>query len=185
MTEDQMMTMVLDQRPAGQEMFMKKYRGLVRSVVSRYLNNPDDVEEVVQDAFVRIFRGLEKFRGECKLETWMTRVASSAALSRIRWSRSRVQWEGEETVDLERMSGEAGGSRIEQKEASWWLSRAILHLNEKDEVVITRFYLQEQSIQEICRDTGWTESDVKSRLCRARQRLRVIIEERYRAMLLN
>lgn len=185
MTEDQMLRMAAGSKPLGQTLFMQRYKGLVRAVVSRYLDDPDDVEEVVQDAFIRIFKGIENFRGDCKLSTWISRVASSAALTRLRWKRSRIQLECEDTLALERLGGYENASGLEQRESHWWLGQALRHLNEKDHAVIKRFYLQEQSIQEVCRATGWTESDVKSRLCRARQRLRAIIEEHYRAVLMN
>lgn len=185
MTEDQMLRMAAGSKPLGQTLFMQRYKGLVRAVVSRYLDDPDDVEEVVQDAFIRIFKGIENFRGDCKLSTWISRVASSAALTRLRWKRSRIELENEDTLALERLGGYEYASGLEQREAHWWLGQALRQLNEKDHAVIERFYLKEQSIQEVCLATGWTESDVKSRLCRARQRLRAIIEERYRAVLMN
>lgn len=185
MTEDQMLRMAAGSKPLGQTLFMQRYKGLVRAVVSRYLDDPDDVEEVVQDAFIRIFKSIENFRGDCKLSTWISRVASSAALTRLRWKRSRIQLEREDTLALERLGGFEQASGLEQRESHWWLGQALRQLNEKDHAVIKRFYLQEQSIQEVCHATGWTESDVKSRLCRARQRLRAIIEEQYRAVLMN
>ncbi|MFZ2900147.1 MAG: sigma-70 family RNA polymerase sigma factor [Saprospiraceae bacterium] len=113
MTEDQMLRMAAGSKPLGQTLFMQRYKGLVRAVVSRYLDDPDDVEEVVQDAFIRIFKSIENFRGDCKLSTWISRVASSAALTRLRWKRSRIQLEREDTLALERLGGFEQASGLE------------------------------------------------------------------------
>ena len=183
--EYQRFVLVLQGSPLEQSLFVKRYGRLVRAVVSRYLDRQEDIEEVVQDAFLRAFKGILNFRGDCKLETWLSRVASSAALTRLRTLRKRIALEGYSEVLSEQFGETVDNPGLEQVEMHRWLKKALGHLNEKDQQVIQFFYLQEQSIQEICRATGWTESDVKSRLCRARRRLRTIIEERYRAVLCN
>lgn len=53
------------------------------------LNNREDAEEVVQDAFLRIFRGLKKFRGDAEFTTWMYRIVVNLCNNKYRWNKTR------------------------------------------------------------------------------------------------
>ncbi len=167
--------------PQAQALMVRRYRLLARKIASRYLNQAEDIEEAVQDTFVRAFRALPGFRGECRLSTWLSKIAASVAINKLNSLRVKVQWENNLDEYAHRLSTGDCSHAVEQKERYLWLSLALQQLHAKDAAVIERFYLQEQSIDEIRQATGWTTSDIKSRLCRARRRLRKVIENQYAA----
>lgn len=179
LTEEQLLVQLRIEQPQAQALMVRRYRLLARKIATRYLAHPEDIEEAVQDTFVRAFRSLPNFRGECRLSTWIAKIASSVAINKHNSLRSRVQWENTLEDHTWRLSAGEYSPAVEQRERHLWLSIALQQLNDKDATVIERFYLREQSIQEIRQDTGWSVSDIKSRLCRARRRLRVVIEANF------
>jgi RNA polymerase sigma-70 factor, ECF subfamily len=66
---------------------VRRYEGRVRSVLVRLLDDDRDVEEAVQDCFVRAWRSLDRFRGDSALFTWLYRIAVNEALMRLRRKR--------------------------------------------------------------------------------------------------
>lgn len=69
---------------AAQEDFYHRYRQQVAANLYRVLNDRTDLDDLVQEVFVIAFRGLERFRGEARLSTWLYRICVNVALGRIR-----------------------------------------------------------------------------------------------------
>jgi RNA polymerase sigma factor (sigma-70 family) len=166
---------------------MRKHERLVRATISRYIPGDDEADEAFQDTFLRAFQALADFRRESKLSSWLVKIASSVAINRVRSKRYRhvmnERNEIEERSDL--VIRPEGAQQIEKQETKFWLRRAINLLPQNDSEVIEQFYFEERSIDEICKLNGLTESNVKSRLSRARQRLRSIIEDKFGRELMN
>lgn len=65
------------------DLLVLKYQGRIATLVSRFVANPAEVEDVVQEAFIKAFRALPKFRGESAFYTWLYRIASNAAKNHL------------------------------------------------------------------------------------------------------
>jgi len=61
------------------DLLVLKYQGRIASLVARFVNDATEVEDVTQEAFIKAFRALPKFRGESAFYTWLYRIASNAA----------------------------------------------------------------------------------------------------------
>jgi len=154
---------------------VRRYERLVRTVLQRHLSDPEAVKEVAQDTFVRAFRALPGFRGESKLSTWLCKIAVSLAISRLRLRRYAA-WESIDGVLSHGHESSVNGDAIlEKKETSQMLHQTLRQLSPQDATALELFYFREQSIEEIGHLTGWTSSNVKSRLSRARQRLHSVL----------
>lgn len=66
------------------EALVVKYQRRIARHVARFVKSADDVEDVVQDVFVRAYRGLASFRGDSQFYSWLYRIASNAALNHLR-----------------------------------------------------------------------------------------------------
>ncbi|HEX2493001.1 MAG TPA: sigma-70 family RNA polymerase sigma factor, partial [Steroidobacter sp.] len=66
------------------EALVVKYQRRVARHVARFIKSADDVEDVVQDVFVRVYRGLTSFRGDSQFYSWLYRIASNTALNHLR-----------------------------------------------------------------------------------------------------
>jgi RNA polymerase sigma-70 factor (ECF subfamily) len=72
------------------EALVVKYQRRIARHVARYLRNSGDVEDIVQDVFIRAHRGLASFRGDSAFYSWLYRIATNAALSHLKRTRNDV-----------------------------------------------------------------------------------------------
>ncbi len=157
---------------------VKRYERLLQVVIGRYISDPEAVKDVRQDTFIRAFRALADFRGESKFSTWLCKIATSLTINRLRTRRYAAWTALEDSPLLLEEPSCDGGTALEMRETHALLHRAIGQLNPQDAVALNLFYLREHSIEEIGQLTGWTKLKIRSRLCRARQRLRSVLEAR-------
>jgi len=61
------------------DLLVLKYQGRIATLVSRFVSDPSEVEDVTQEAFIKAFRALPKFRGDSAFYTWLYRIAANAA----------------------------------------------------------------------------------------------------------
>lgn len=186
-SDDQLIHLALTGSQRAYTMLVNRHKKILNAVVRQYLKAEEDVTEVVQDAFIRAFRALPSFRGDCKFSSWLYRIATFAAIDRVRLNQQRVARATEVDAWVSSFSSLEfrDSSTVEKKDLIASMRKAVSALSSSDSTVINLFYLQEQSIDEICESTGLSKSNIKSRLSRARIRLKDIIEERFAQELLN
>jgi RNA polymerase sigma-70 factor (ECF subfamily) len=147
----------------------------------RILGNWEDAEDVVQDSLLRAFKRLDQFRGTCNFSTWLTRIVINSALMemRKRRARSETSYDGicgsAETSEPWEFSDHSPGPERHcvGKETEELLGRAILRLPWRYQTVFDLYHAKLRSINEIAQDLGISAAAVKSRLYRARIKLRV------------
>jgi RNA polymerase sigma-70 factor, ECF subfamily len=149
----------------------------VYTLCLRILRDPDDAAEATQDAFVKAWRGLKRFRGEAAFTTWLYRIAFNAAISRQR-SRAR-RWahetESENEVLAQMPSGSsvesAAGARVEVER----LQRALTTLPESYRSAVVMRDVYGMSIEEIARAALISQTAAKVRVHRGRKRLKELM----------
>lgn len=160
---------------------VRRYDRMVFGLALQMLGNREDALEVTQDAFLKAFRFLASYRGESRFSTWLYRIARTSAINYLRRARRETISIDAPESPVRRMFSDSpnGYESIVTSERSETLIRAFRMLLPDDAAVLTLFYMQEQSLEEICEVMGWTMSNAKSRLCRARQRLRLVLIEHF------
>lgn len=175
LTDEKLITLVtMNQQPAFTTL-MHRYERLVASVIQRYLNDPEAVKEVVQDTFLRAYRALPDFQGKSKFSTWLYKIAVSAAVSRLR-TRRYAAWQPLEDAWTSFQYDQTDHALHYEKQDTYsHLKNAMRRLDQHDAIALELFYLREQSLEEIVQLTGWSASKTKSRLCRARTKLKEVL----------
>ncbi|MBK9336027.1 MAG: sigma-70 family RNA polymerase sigma factor [Lewinellaceae bacterium] len=160
---------------------VRRYERMVFGLAFQMLGNREDALEVTQDAFLKAFRFLSGYRGESRFSTWLYRIARTSAINYLRRARRDTIALDSPESPVRRMSADApnGFETMANSERSALLLRAFNMLLPDDGAVLRLFYLQEQSLEEICEIMDWSMSNAKSRLCRARQRLRTVLVGRF------
>lgn len=139
-----------------------------------YLHDLQLAEDAVQEAYIRIFRGYEKFQGKSKEKTWITRIAINVCKSYLRSSWKQKVFYGDiETVQDEKQIAQ----EMEIKDDT--VIRAIYQLKPKYKEVILLFYYQEFKVAEIAQILDISASAVTVRLTRAREQLKDRLEGWY------
>lgn len=148
---------------------VRRWQGPMINLAFRYCRNQGEAEELAQEAFVRAFRMLHRWREEAAFSTWLFTVASNLFRSHLR---RRIPT----SVTLDAV-GEVGDGRpfdggLEQRDAERDLRRKVLLLPEKYRDALILFYFQGQDIAEAARILEVPEGTLKARLSRGRDLLR-------------
>ncbi len=170
-TDETLISLVLSGQDSAYTILVKRYDRLLHSVLQSYLPDYEARQEVIQDTFLRAFRALPNFRGDCKFSTWLSKIARSQAISRLRMKRYNAWTSIEGTLSDWEADLQTNEVTLEKKESSQLLRIAVSQLDSNDAKALELFYFYEQSLEEIGALTGWSISNIKTRLFRARQRL--------------
>lgn len=161
---------------AFQTLYERYYR-MVYNLAFRMLGNHADAEEVTPEVFIKVWQKAADFRGQSRVSTWMYRVAANMALDRLRSARvtREVFWDDLTPVEKEMPGGEASETpeqALLRTESQRALAAALARLAAEDRLLVTLYHLQGLTYAEIEEVTGITPANIKSKLFRARRRLR-------------
>ncbi len=161
------------------EELVRRYQGKSMRLALGMLNNREDAEEAVQDAFVRAYRSLNAFREDARFSTWLYRILVNVCRSRRRRKQNTVDVSAvEDRYDrrLLRNDGEEfSGGTIAPKMMSEYVEDALNSLSTRYRSVISLFYMEEFTVSEIAHILMISESSVKVRLYRGRMQLKEIM----------
>ncbi|MCB0773606.1 MAG: sigma-70 family RNA polymerase sigma factor [Flavobacteriales bacterium] len=160
-----------DQRAFGA--LVHRYKHMVHTVTWRVLRHDQDAEEATQDVFVKAYQRLGEYQGTSKFSTWLYSIAYRTAITALR-RRKPDSGSLEELTVAGREPGATPNEPTTDRAAA--LERALRHLSPEDSAVVTMFYLEELSVQEIVTITGIGASNVKVKLHRSRKRLQEVLQ---------
>jgi RNA polymerase sigma-70 factor (ECF subfamily) len=172
------------------EEIVTRYRDRVFSIAISLLRNRADAEEITQDALMRAYRGLARFRGDSSLATWMHRITVNLARNRYWYFFRRRR---QDSLPLEHVFGEEGGTLADviageepdpaqlaiRDEFTGHVARAMERLETQQREILTLRNLRCLSYEEIAAELGLNLGTVKSRIARARENLRRVLAETY------
>ncbi len=153
-----------------------RYKNMVYTLCLRMMKTTEDAEEIAQDVFLKAFQKLSTFKGTSKFSTWIYSITYHRcldALSRKRKQPTHYAAEINEEITEEKVSSIL--EVIEAKELRGQLEACIQQLKEEDTFLVTLYYLEEQSLEEIAAVTGMTKNHVKVKIFRARKKLYTIM----------
>lgn len=150
-----------------------RHRGDVTRIVYRMLGPSADVEDVVQDVFLNVYRSLPSFRGDAKFSTWLYRLATNVTRMHLRRGRSRPRFADVEVPEAPRDSSPPDGPdvQIERAERVRALYRLLDTLSEKKREVLVLHDLEGVPAKEIADMAGIPVLTVRTRLFYARKEL--------------
>ncbi|MEY3243565.1 MAG: hypothetical protein RIR11_5004 [Bacteroidota bacterium] len=152
-----------------------QYYNLVYVTINDILQHPEYTLEAAQDTFVKAFKYLSTWRGDCKWSTWLYCIARTTAFDYIRQHKAQKKRANilPEALLHQAIDGsDTPFERLVRQEQYTTLLRAIEQLSSDDATILTLFYFDDLSLHQICVKMNINLSNAKSKLCRARQRLR-------------
>ena len=164
--------------PAAFRGLFARHRSDVARLVYRMLNAPADLEDVVQEVFVQVFRSLKDFRGQSKFSTWLHRVTVNVVLMHRRSARSRPVLTEELPGELVADDGQTlPDEAVDQLERMRAFQRLLARLADKKRVVFVLHELEGMSPAEIADVVGAPVLTVRTRLFYARRELEAMLAE--------
>lgn len=158
------------------EMLFERHRTLVYRFAYQMVPRRDDAEDIVQEAFVRAYQNLDRYRDEAKFTTWLLRIVTNLCTDQARMSQRRTALEQQEAQGaLDWMTigtTEDPVQNLEEDRRKIALRKALLALPNHHRTVIILRDLEEKEYSEISQILGCTIGGAKLRVLRARRALR-------------
>ena len=153
------------------------YRRRILGTISRLIGHPEDVEDVAQEVYVRLYYSLDQLRAAEVFETWLYRLTVNAAYDYLRRRRRRAE---SRMADLSEQqvimadsaaSGKAQEDEREKSKVRDFVSALFQHISEEDRLLLTLKEVEGLSLKELGQIYKVNENALKVRLFRARQRV--------------
>jgi RNA polymerase sigma-70 factor (ECF subfamily) len=161
---------------------VNQHKTMVYSLALQMSKDPLVAEELAQDVFVKVYQKLNEFQGKSKLSTWIYKLTINWCYTKLRTKRN---YENVSFADnLIEVDGTLNGlEQLEQDERVACLKLALNELDSIDAIILSLFYIEELSIEELVDATGFSKANVKVKLHRSRKKLLEIIQNKYKTLM--
>ncbi len=175
--ENAELTRSLQARQLGAfEELLRLYQGPIYGFVYRLLDDPADAPDVTQEIFLKVFRKINGFRGECSLKTWIYRIAVHEASNRrrwfSRWRRNETSMDHDEVWGMLSDPGDTPYESLQKREQRDLVDAALRGVDERLRSAVVLRDLQGLSYNEIAETLEISLGTVKSRILRGREALK-------------
>ena len=180
-SDNELIAAVLHGDTASFEPLIAKYQPRIFATARRYARREDEIEDIVQEVFLKAFRKLSGYRGDAPFEHWLMRLTVRTCYDFLRsHQRNREssfsELHEEESDWLERFVADPGGDPEHASAAKALVERILEQLSPPARLVITLLEIEERSVKEIASLTGWSVPLVKVRAFRARAEMRKCLQ---------
>lgn len=155
-----------------------RYKDMIFTLALKMVKNREEAEEVAQDTFIKIYNSLNKFKGDSKFSTWIYKIAYNTCLDRLKKNKKE-----ENNISIDDFSShliktmDNALSALEDKERKQAIQKCLNLLPSEENFLLTLFYFEDQSLDEIGKIMNINANNVKVKLFRSRQKLAVILKK--------
>jgi RNA polymerase sigma-70 factor (ECF subfamily) len=179
-TDAELIAAVLNGDSASFEPLVQKYQGRIFATARRYARRESEVEDIVQEVFIKAYQKLSGFRGEAPFEHWLMRLAVRTCYDFLRQHQRNRETAFTELTDpendwLEQFVVQPDSASESSDAARQLIQRVLESLSPAARLVITLLEIEERSVKEIAEITGWGVPLVKVRAFRARAEMKKIL----------
>lgn len=179
-TEAELIAAVLKGDAASFEPLIEKYSPRVFATARRYARRESEIEDIVQEVWLKAYQKLKSFRGEAPFEHWLMRLAVRTCYDFLRSHQRNRESSFSELSEpeddwLERFIHHPEAARDDAAAAKQLVQRVLQQLSPPARLIITLLEIEDRSVKEISKLTGWSVPLVKVRAFRARAEMRKIL----------
>ena len=175
--ESYIITRILAGKTEEYAYFLDTYGQPFFSLIVCMVKSEEDAEELTQDTFMKAFEHLSSFNGKSSFSTWIYRIAYNTALSFLRKKNVEQtviddnQWNRISDTQIDDALNNESEEQIEK------LQQALTKLTAEERALVTLFYEEEHSIQELAQILNLNEGNIKVKLHRLRKKLYVLMQK--------
>lgn len=179
-TNDQpLIDTILAGNPQSFSLLVDRYKDLVFTLAIRMLKHREEAEEVSQDTFIKVFRSLNRFKGDSKFSTWIYKIAYHTCLDKLKKNkREQHVFAINEYTDIQVETVDNALDMMEKEERKRAIQECLQLLPSKDIAILTLFYFEGLSLNEIAKIIDITANNVKVKLFRSRKKLTGILRDK-------
>jgi RNA polymerase sigma-70 factor, ECF subfamily len=179
-TEAQLIAAVLKGDAASFEPLVEKYSPRIFATARRYARRESEVEDIVQEIWLKAYEKLGSFRGEAPFEHWLMRLAVRICYDFLRGHQRNREMSFSDLTDpeddwLDRFLHQPESANENAEAARQLVGRVLEQLSPAARLVITLLEIEERPVKEIAKLTGWSVPLVKVRAFRARAEMRKVL----------
>lgn len=171
---------------AAFEQLVREHSGKLLAVARRFLHNDEDARDALQDAFLSAFKAIHEFDGDSRLATWLHRITVNSCLMKLRKKKARPERSIDELLPTFLADGhqanppaewpESSETILQRSETREFVRACIDRLPENHRTILLLRDIEEVDTEGAARMLGVTTNVVKTRLHRARQALRTLLD---------
>lgn len=164
--------------PNAQKILFEAYARKMLGVCARYCPNIEDAKDAMHDGFIKVFKQLERFKGDSKLETWITRIMINTAIDQFKKS---IRYKGfENNEDIYALSHEDYSEEIMVEDRNSNLQKLVelvQNLPDGYRIIFNLYAIEGYKHHEIAEELGISVGTSKSQLARARKLLQKLVRQ--------
>jgi RNA polymerase sigma-70 factor (ECF subfamily) len=181
-TDAELIAAVLGGDTASFEPLLKKYQPRVFATARRYARRESEVEDIVQEVFLKAFHKLNSFRGDAPFEHWLMRLAVRTCYDFLRVHQRNREMSFADVTDeqadwLDHFAANPADASENAAAARELVEKVLAQLSPAARLVITLLEIEDRSVKEVAALTGWSVPVVKIRAFRARAQMRKCLEK--------
>ena len=179
-SDSELIAAVLKGDAASFEPLVAKYSPRIFATARRYARRESEVEDIVQEIWIKAFQKLKSFRGEAPFEHWLMRLAVRTCYDFLRGHQRKKEMTFSDLSEpesdwLDRFVQEPTGVSDDAEAAKLLVQRLLEELSPSARLIITLLEIEDRSVKEISKLTGWSVPLVKVRAFRARAEMRKLL----------
>ncbi len=185
--EDQhYINLILNGNPNAFATLVDRYKNMVYTLALKMVTNKEQAEEIAQDTFIKIYNSLNKFKGESKFSTWVYKITYNTCLDALKKSKREKKvsyiedFSEHQTKELESIL-----DTIDEKERNQVIQNCLEELPKDEAFLLTLYYFDDQSVDEISKVMNNSVSNIKVKLFRTRKKLASILKSRLEPEILD
>jgi len=180
-SDEELVKAIVGGEPDLFQILITRYKGRVLGTASRFTRDEHETDDLAQEIFLKAWKGLRSFKATAPFEHWFMRLAIRVCYDHLRKNRrhreNEVSKEAMEQSEEWLTDESEGSSEIREREAREILQLVMKELRPLDRLILTLRELDGRSVRETAELTGLSETNVKVRAKRARDRANKIITE--------
>jgi len=155
-----------------------RYKNLVFTLCYRIIKDKEYAEEAAQDTFLKVYKSLAKFKGEAKFSSWIYRIAYNTSLDKLKSIKRHSDSVSSINIDeYEFADMDSTMDILENNEFKSQIKSSIKKLDKEEAFILTLYYYEDMSMQEIADITGHKANSIKVKIHRSRQKLMIILRK--------
>lgn len=167
---------IIDGNTNAFSVLVNQYKDLVFTLSDKMLKNKEEAEEASQDTFVKVFYSLNKFKGDSKFSTWIYKITYNTCLDRLKKSKKENNVVYIEDFSEQQVRAiEDVLDAIDEKDRNQKIQECLQLLPSEEAFLLTLYYFDDQSIEEIAKVIDCNANNVKIKLFRSRKKMASIL----------
>jgi RNA polymerase sigma factor (sigma-70 family) len=171
--------LILNGNPNAFATLVDRYKDMVYTLALKMVTNREEAEEIAQDTFIKVYGSLNKFKGESKFSTWVYKITYNTCLDSLKKSkREKKTTYIEDFSEHQVKEIESAIDAIDEKDRNQVIQNCLEQLPNDEAFLLTLYYFDGQSVDEISKVMNNSVSNIKVKLFRTRKKLASILKAR-------